>query len=133
MRKLRHELKIPLMNNLSLSLKTGIFPEKIKIAKVSPIFKKGDKSILSNYRPISVLPCFSKIIERIMYSRLYIYLAGSKILFNKQFGFRADHPTEHALLELIDQIRDSFNGKSYFLGSFINSMKALDTVDHEIL
>ena len=58
-----------LMTIFSLSLKTGIFPEKMKIAKVSPIFKKGDKSILSNYRPISVLPCFSKILERIMYSR----------------------------------------------------------------
>ena len=58
-----------LMTIFSLSLKTGIFPEKMKIAKVSPIFKKGDKSILSNYRPISVLPCFSNILERIMYSR----------------------------------------------------------------
>ena len=70
MRKLYCELKIPLMNISSLSLKKGIFPEKMKIAKVSPIFKKGDKSILSNYRPISVLPCFSKILERIMYNRL---------------------------------------------------------------
>ena len=75
------------MNIFSLSLKKGIFPEKMKIAKVSPIFKKGDKSILSNYRPISVLPCFSKILERIMFNRLYIYLAENNILFNKQFGF----------------------------------------------
>ena len=88
-RKLYHELKIPLMNIFSLSLKKGIFPEKMKIAKVSPIFKKGDKSILSNYRPISVLPCFSKILERIMFNRLYIYLAENNILFNKQFGFRS--------------------------------------------
>ena len=59
-RILYHELKIPLMNIFSLSLKKGIFPEKMKIAKVSPILKKGDKSITSNYRPISVLPCFQK-------------------------------------------------------------------------
>ena len=90
------------MNIFSLSLKKGIFPEKMKIAKVSPIFKKGDKSILSNYRPISVLPCFSKILERIMYNRLYTYLVENNILFNKQFSFRAGHSTEHALLELID-------------------------------
>ena len=77
--------------------KKQIFPEKMKIAKVSPIFKKGDKSILSNYRPISALPWFSK-----MYNRLYTYLAENNILFNKQFGFRASHSTEHALLELID-------------------------------
>ena len=73
-RKFYHELKIPLMNIFSLSLKTGIFPEKMKIAKVSPIFKEDDQSILSNYRPISVLPCFSKILECIMYSRLNAYL-----------------------------------------------------------
>ena len=132
-RKLYHELKIPLMNIFSQSLKKGIFPEKMKIAKVSPIFKKGDKSILSNYRPISVLPCFSKILECIMYNRLYAYVAENNILFNKQFGFRAGHSTEHALLELIDQINDSFNGKSYFLGIFIDLSKAFDTVDHKIL
>ena len=108
-RKLYHELKIPLMNIFSLSLKTGIFPEKMKIAKVSPIFKKGDKSILSNCRPISVLPPFSKILERVMYNRLNACLADNNILFNKQFGFRAGHSTEHAFLELIDQISDSFN------------------------
>ena len=104
----------------------------MKIAKVSPIFKKGDQSIFSNCRPISVLPCFS-ILERIMYNRLYTYLAENSILFNKQFGFRAGHPTEHALLELIDQISDSFNDKSYFLDIFINLSKAFDTVDHKIL
>ena len=74
----------------------------MKIAKVSPTFKKGDKSILSNYRPISALPWFSKILEHIMYNRLYTYLAENNILFNKQFGFRVSHSTEHALLELID-------------------------------
>ena len=75
------------MNIFSLPLKKGIFPEKMKIATVSPIFKKGDKSILSNYRPISVLPCFSKILERIMYNRLYAYLAENNILFKKAIRF----------------------------------------------
>ena len=88
----------------------------MNIAKVSPIFKKGDKLSLSNRRPISVLPCFSKILEPIMYNRLYTYLAENNILFNKHFGFRPGHSTEHALLELIDKISDSFNDKSYFLG-----------------
>ena len=78
---------------------------------VSPIFKKGDKSILSNYRPISILPCYLNILERLMYSRLNAYLADNNILFKKQFGFRAGHSTEHALLELIDQISHSFNNK----------------------
>ena len=68
----------------------------------------------NNYRPISVLPCFSKILERIMYDRLYSYLTENKILFKKQFGFRSGHSTNNALLELIDQICECFDEKSVF-------------------
>ena len=68
---------------------------------------------------------FSKILERIMYNRLDTYLGENNILFNKQFGFRAGHSTEHALLELIDQVSDSFNDKSYLLGIFIDYRKLL--------
>ena len=71
------------MRIFNLSLSTGIFPDKLKIAKVSPIFKNSEKDLLTNYRPISVLPCFSKILERIMYDRLYNYLTENKILFKK--------------------------------------------------
>ena len=132
-RDLYNELKTPLMNIINLSLNTRIFPDRMKVAKATPIFKKGEKSIISNYIPISVLPCFSKILERIMYNRLYDYFTANSILFNKQFGFRAGHSTEHVLLELIDQICDSFNDKNYFLGIFIDLSKAFDTVDHSIL
>ena len=117
----------------SILLKTGIFTEKIKIAKVSSIFKKGDKSILSNYSPISALPFFPKILERVIYNRRYTYLADNKILFNKQLGFKAGHSTGYALLDLIDQVSDSLNDKSYFVGIFIDLSKAFDTVDHKIL
>ena len=117
----------------SILLKTGIFTEKIKIAKVSSIFKKGDKSILSNYSPISALPFFPKILERVIYNRRYTYLADNKILFNKQFGFKAGHSTGYALLDLIDQVSDSLNDKSYFVGIFIDLSKAFDTVDRKIL
>ena len=117
----------------SILLKTGIFTEKIKIAKVSSIFKKGDKSILSNYSPISALPFFPKILERVIYNRRYTYLADNKILFNKQFGFKAGHSTGYALLDLIDQVSDSLNDKSYFVGIFIDLSKAFDTVDCKIL
>ena len=118
----------------SILLKTGIFTEKIKIkVKVSSIFKKGDKSILSNYSPISALPFFPKILERVIYNRRYTYLADNKILFNKQFGFKAGHSTGYALLDLIDQVSDSLNDKSYFVGIFIDLSKAFDTVDHKIL
>ena len=68
-----------------------------------------------------------------MYNRLYSYLTENNILFNKQFGFRAGHSTEHTLLELVDQISNTFNDKNYLLGIFIDLSKAFDTVDHKIL
>ena len=105
----------------------------MKVAKITPIFKKGEKCSISNYRPISVLPCFTKILERIMYHRLYEYFTANSILFDKQFGLRAGHSTEHALLELIDQICYSFDDKNYFLGIFIELSKAFDIADHSIL
>ena len=88
----------------------------MKIAIVSPIFNAGDTANSSNYHPISVLPCFSKIIERVMYNRLYKYLTEQKILHPQQFGFRKGPSTEHAIAQLVDQIYKSF-----------------DTVDHTIL
>ena len=91
-----------------LSLKTGIFPDPLKIAKVTPLFKTGETSELSNYRPISVLPCFSKILERIMYNRLYKYLVNEKILYSKQFGLQNCHSTKHAITQLVDQVYDAF-------------------------
>ena len=97
------------MNIFNQSLSTGIFPDKMKITKVSSILKSGRKSIASNQRPISVLPCFLKTLERFMCDILYRYLTENNILFNKQFGFRVGHLTEHALLELADQINNTFN------------------------
>ena len=64
------------------SIKLGVFPEKLKIAKVAPIFKSGKNEHLTNYRPISVLSCFSKILERIMCNRLYEYLTKNNLLFD---------------------------------------------------
>ena len=84
-RNLYNELKTPLMNIFNLSLNTGIFPDRMKVAKVTLIFKKGEKSRISNYRPISVLPCFSKILERIIYNRLYNYFTANSILFIQSF------------------------------------------------
>ena len=105
----------------------------MKIAIVSPEFKTGDTADSSNHRLISVLPCFSKILERVMYNRLYKYLTDQKILHPQQFGFRKGHSTEHAIAQLVDQIYESFENGNYTVGIFINLSKAFDTVDHTIL
>ena len=82
---------------------------------------------------MSVLPCFSKILERIMHNRLYSYLVNKKILYSKQFGFQKGHSTEHAIAQLADQIHKSFENDNYTLGVFIDLSKAFDTVDHAML
>ena len=123
----------PLMFIFSLSLQKGSFPDKLKIAKVAPVFKADDVNELGNYRPISVLPCFSKILERIMYNRLFKYLKTNEILYKKQFRFQEGHSTEHAIIQLIDQINNCFEKNHFTLGIFIDLKKAFDTVDHAIL
>ena len=105
----------------------------MKIAKVTEAFEEGDSADLSNYRPISVLPCFSKILERLMYNQLYKHLSNSKILYPKQFGFQKSHSTDHALLQLADQIYEPFELNEYITGVFIDLSKAFDTVDHNIM
>ena len=105
----------------------------MKIAKVTPVLKGDGNTDLSNCRPISVLPCFSKILERLVYNRLYKHLSNLKILYPKQFGFEKGHSTDHALLQLVDQIYKSFERNEYTIGVFIDLSKAFDTVDHNIL
>ena len=92
------------------------------------MLKADDKSDLSNYRPISVLSCFSKILKRIMYNRLYQYLTENKILYPKQFGFQTGHSTEHAIVQLVDQILESFEYNKYTLGVFIETTRGLKTI-----
>ena len=103
----------PLLNIFNLSLEKGIFPDELKIARVTPIYKTGDENDFGNYRPISVLPCFSKMLERIMYKRLYNHLSQNHMLYPKQFGFQKSHSIEYTIIQLIDQINSSFEKNNF--------------------
>jgi len=82
------QLKLPLTNIYNTSLESGIFPDKLKIAKVIPVHKKGDSRDVSNYRPISLLPVFSKLLEKLMYNRLAEFIERNEVLTEAQHGFR---------------------------------------------
>ena len=101
----------PLSHILNLSIASGIVPDDTKIACVIPLFKAGDRAIFSNYRPASILPCFSKFLERAMYNRLLAYLDKFKILYDNQYGFRKNHSTSLALIDLYDKISDAIDRK----------------------
>jgi len=89
-------LKVPLTNIYNTSLESGIFPDKLKIAKVIPVHKKGDTRDICNYRPIALLPVFSKLLEKLMYNRLIAFIDGNGVLTEAQHGFRTKKSTETA-------------------------------------
>ena len=123
----------PLAHIFNLSLSTGIFPSALKIAKVIPVFKKDDPHTFSNYRPISLLPCFSKILERLIYNRLDNFLTLHNILHPNQYGFRNRHSTDLALIDIYDKISSALNKSHHTIGIFLDLSKAFDTIDHSIL
>jgi hypothetical protein len=117
----------------NLSFSQGVFPSDLKIAKVIPLFKGGDSSAFNNYRPISVLSVFSKLLERLFYNRLYNFLSQNNILYEYQFGFRKSFSTQLALSLLLDKISHALDNGEFVVGVFLDFSKAFDTVNHDIL
>ena len=99
----------PLSKIFNISVPSGTHPEKLKHAKVVPIFKKGSHLLISNYRPISLLSNLNKIFEKLMYKRIYAFLDKHNILYDLQFGFRAKHSTTHALISITAKIRSALD------------------------
>ena len=118
---------------INASFTDGVFPKQLKTARVVPIYKGGSKSEVSNYRPISLLPAFSKIFEKLMHSRVYDFLEQNRSLYDMQFGFRPGRSCEHALLVAKNEILSALNKKQTALLLLVDYSKAFDLVDHNIL
>ena len=112
---------------------TGIFPDVLKTAKIIPLHKKDNKLDHINYRPIFLLSVFSKIYEKLIYSRIYSYLDKYNLIFSKQFSFRGGYSTNHAIISITEHIRNLLDSGEFVCGIFIDLEKAFDTVHHDIL
>ena len=117
---IKNYVKTPLTHIYNRSFETGIFPSELKVANVVPIFKSGDEMLFSNYRPVSVLPVFSKVLERLMYNRLITYINQNHLLYNLQFGFQKGKSTHMALITLFDKISEALDDGDFVIGVFLD-------------
>jgi len=127
------EISFPLSHVFNLSLRSGIFPEKLKLCSVIPIFKAGNRLECDNYRPISLLSSISKILEKIVAEKLIDHLLNNDLLYVHQYGFLPSHSTEHNLLQIVNYISKALNDGNYCIGVFLDLKKAFDVCSHEIL
>ena len=133
LKKLQSVLVYPLQIIFNKSLSEGIFPDSMKLADVIPLFKGRNKAVLTNYRPISLLPTLSKLLEKVMYKRTYDFLTKHDILFRSQYSFRKKHSYEHAITELVGEICKGLETKKHTMAIFIDLSKAFDTISHNLL
>jgi len=133
LKSIKHEICPALTLIINQSLTTGIVPDEFKISKVIPLYKKGDKSCINNYRPISLLPTFSKVFERILYTQLYTYLNENNLICEQQYGFRSKHSTELATIKLVDKLINEMDNMNTPIAIFLDLSKAFDTLDFNIL
>ena len=128
MKSIKHVILKSLTLIINQIINTGVFPNKLKIAKITPIFKKDDRTLFTNYRPISLLPIFSKVIEKVICIQINDFFVENKLFFNHQYGFRSGHSTELAALELTDRIISALDNHNTPLNIFLDLSKAFDTL-----
>lgn len=127
---IKNHISIPLSIVFNLCLEKGVFPEQYKRAIVCPVYKKGERRLIKNYRPISLLTTFSKILERCIQKRFVKYLDENNILGKTQFGFRQGKSTTDAILELVEGVYPALDAGDKVGGAFLDLSSAFDTVDH---
>ena len=127
------QLSVPFTFIYNKSITLGVVPDIFKISRVTPIYKNGNITDPMNYRPISILTAFSKVLEKIVHDQMILFLEKHKILFPYQFGFRKGYSTEQAILEMTDSVKTAIDQKQLTCGVFVDLFKAFDTVNHQIL
>ena len=133
LKQLSTSISYPLQIIFNQSISQGVFPSKMKLAEVIPLYKGKEHDIIINYRPISLLITISKLLEKIIYKRLYLFLETNKILFESQYGFRTKRSCKQAVMELVSRLLQAKDAKKHRTGIFLDLSKAFDTLNHEVL
>ena len=133
MKSVSEEYNKPLTYLINKTISQGHFPEELKLARVIPIYKGENDQLIQNYRPISVLPFFSKIFEKIIFNHVINFLNDNNVLYDYQFGFRKQHSTSHAIITLVERVEKALDTGKVVVGVFLDLKKAFDTVNHTIL
>ena len=133
LKELRHLIKHPLAELFNRSISEGIFPDAMKLSDTVPLYKSKERTLTTNYRPVSLLITLSKLLEKTVHSRVYEFLEHTQQLYASQYGFRKKHSCETAIAELVAEIVKNMEEKKYTLGVFLDLSKAFDTLSHEVL
>ena len=132
--KMTSTMTSSLLSNLfNKCILRGSFPNRLKIAKVTPLYKSGPTHKTTNYRPISILSPFSKIFEKIIYNRLNNYFSTHNVLAKEQFGFRTKHSTNHVISDVTNKLQNLRDNNYSTCLILLDLSKAFDTVNHKIL
>ena len=114
-------------------MQTGIFPDLMKLAEVIPLYKGKSREYETNYRPISLLTTMSKVVEKVVYSRVYNFLSTTGQICETQYGFRANHSCEHAVAQVVGSVLKNLENKKSTITVMLDLSKAFDTIEHTIM
>ena len=133
MKEIKQEIANPLTDLFNKSMSQGKFPKAMKMSEVVPLHKGKSREMPENYRPISLLITISKVLEKLVYKRVYNYLHANGSIYSSQYGFRSNHSTDNAVTELIGEILKNLENKKYTLTIFLDLSKAFDTLEHDVI